>query len=289
MSIQRISILGTGLLGGSIGLALKSVTSDYYITGYGHNPSTVRRAVEVGAVDHGTSDLVEAVSDAQLIILCTPVGIFSEILLKIGPALASGAMITDVGSTKRSVVRLAEEHLPVGVHFVGSHPIAGSEKRGVEFARTDLFHKKLCIITPTANTNPAALEAIEQLWRQIGMRITRLSPDDHDRMLADISHLPHLLAAALVAMQPQEALALSGQGFLDTTRIAGGDGGLWRDILLDNRDNLAESAGQLKAQLDAVLDMLRHNQDEPLRRWLDDAAARREQLMQQKLRELNAE
>jgi prephenate dehydrogenase len=289
MSIQRISILGTGLLGGSIGLALKSISSDYHITGYGHNPSTVQRAVEVGAVDHGTSDLAEAVRDAQLVILCTPVGVFSEILLKIGSALGKGAIVTDVGSTKRSVVKLAEQHLPAGVHFVASHPIAGSEKRGVEFARTDLFDQKLCIITPTSRTDLVALEAVEQLWRRIGMRTTRLSPDDHDRLLADISHLPHLLAAALVAMQSPEALGLSGKGFLDTTRIAGGDGGLWRDILLDNRDHLAESVGRLKSQLDEVLKMLRDDQAEPLRRWLDDAATRREQLMQQKLRERNAE
>ncbi|MCC6424003.1 MAG: prephenate dehydrogenase/arogenate dehydrogenase family protein [Phycisphaerales bacterium] len=289
MSIQRISILGTGLLGGSIGLALKSASSDYTITGYGHNASTIQRAVEVGAVDHGTSDLVEAVTDAQLVILCTPVGVFGDILLKIGSALGQGAIVTDVGSTKRSVVRLAEAHLPAGVHFVASHPIAGSEKRGVEFARTDLFDKKLCIVTPTDQTNPVALETVEQLWRQIGMRTTRLSPDDHDRLLANISHLPHLLAAALVAMQPEEALGLSGKGFLDTTRIAGGDGGLWRDILLDNRDHLAESVGLLKSQLDAVLKMLRDDQGDSLRQWLNDAAARREQLMRDKLRELNSE
>jgi len=289
MSIQRISILGTGLLGGSIGLALKSISSDYHITGYGHKESTIQRAVEVGAIDRGTTDLQEAVADAQGVILCTPVGVFGEILLKISPALKPGAIVTDVGSTKRSVVSLAEQHLPIGVHFVGSHPMAGSEQRGVEFARTDLFHKNLCIVTPTEKTDPAALAAVEDLWRQIGMRITHLSPEEHDRLLAHISHLPHLVAAALVALQPQAALGLSGKGFLDTTRIAGGDGGLWRDILLDNRDNLAESVGQFKAQLDAVLEMLRNNQTEPLRQWLDHAAGRREQLLQQKLRELNAD
>lgn len=289
MSIQRITILGTGLLGGSIGLALKSISSDYYITGYGHKESTVRRAVEVGAVDQGTTDLTDSVSDAQMVILCTPVGMFGEILLKIGPILTPGTIVTDVGSTKRSVVKLAQRHLPAGVHFIGSHPMAGSEKRGVEFARTDLFQKNLCILTPTDQTNSAAMAEVEWLWRKIGMSTIHLSPDEHDRLLADISHLPHLMAAALIAMPSQAALGLSGKGFLDTTRIAGGDGGLWRDILLDNRDNLAKSIGQLKAQLDAVLDMLDHNQGETLRQWLDHASARREQLMQQKLHELNAE
>lgn len=289
MSIQRISILGTGLLGGSIGLALKSLSSDCQITGYSHKEPTIRRAVEVGAIDHGTTDPARAVAEAQLVILCTPVGIFDEILLKIGPALSAGTIITDVGSTKRSVVKLAQKHLPADICFVGSHPIAGSEKRGVEFARTDLFHKNLCILTPTDKTDPAALSVVEKLWQQIGMRTIHLSPEDHDRLLANISHLPHLLAAALVTMQPQEALNLSGKGFLDTTRIAGGDGGLWRDILMDNRDNLTESVEQIKSQLDGVLAMLRDGKGEPLRQWLDDAAERREQLMRQKLRELNAE
>jgi prephenate dehydrogenase len=167
--------------------------------------------------------------------------------------------------------------------------MAGSEKRGVEFARADLFQGATCITTPTADTSPSALQAVEAFWRTIGMRVTQLSPEDHDRLICDISHLPHALAAALIAMQTEAALPLAGKGFLDSTRIAGGDGGLWRDIFLDNRDNLAASATRLRSRLDELLRMLDAGDADAVRDWLTAAAQRREQLLQQKLRELNAD
>src|SRR5215208_2359906 len=156
MVIRRISVLGVGLLGGSIGLAAKSALTDVEIVGYGHRKSTLDRALEVGAVDWFAMQVTEAVEGADLVILCTPVGIFEGLLREFVKALKPGAVVTDVGSTKRSVVKLAEENLPSGVHFVGSHPMAGSEKRGVEFARADLFQNALCILTPTARTDAAA-------------------------------------------------------------------------------------------------------------------------------------
>jgi len=287
MPFQRISILGVGLLGGSIGLAAKSSLNGCLITGYGHRPTTLRLALEVGAIDRACSDLAQAVQDADLVILGTPVGIFGDLLRGIRGCLPAGAVITDVGSTKRSVVNMAQRLLPRSVAFVGSHPMAGSEKRGVEFARTDLFHNALCITTPTRRTDPAALKKVEEFWRTIGMRIVRLSPAEHDRVLADVSHLPHALAAALVAMQSEQALGLAGKGFLDTTRIAGGDGALWRDILLDNRANLRSSLRRLRRQIDRLEEMLRRGDGAAIARWLDGAAARRQALLNQKLSEIN--
>ncbi len=286
---KRVTILGVGLLGGSIGLACKSATSSCKIIGYGHRLQTLQRALEIGAIDECTQDLAAAVRDSELIILCTPVGLFPEILRQIAPLLASGTVVTDVGSTKRSIVQAAQRHLPPHAHFVGSHPMAGSEKRGVEFAKTDLFRNALCITTPTPKTNPHALALVEDFWQTLGMRITRLSPREHDRLLANISHLPHLLAAALIALQPDKALPLAGKGFLDTTRIAGGDGPLWRDILLDNRDNLAASIGRLQKQLQSLQSLLKKGNGPALTAWLNAAAARREGLLQQKLREINLE
>src|SRR5580765_4758015 len=196
MVIRRISVLGVGLLGGSIGLAAKSALNDVEIVGYGHRKATLERAVEVGAIDRFEMKVTEAVEGADLVILCTPVGVFEGLIGEIGNALKTGAMVTDVGSTKRSVVAVAERELPEGVHFVGSHPMAGSEKRGVEFARADLFQNALCILTPTGKTEKEALGAVEGFWKALGMRTTRLSPVEHDRLLADVSHLPHALAAA---------------------------------------------------------------------------------------------
>jgi len=196
-------------------------------------------------------------------------------LKRIGPALRPGAIVTDVGSTKRTVVKLGEALLPAGVHFVGSHPMAGSEKRGVQVASADLYRGALCITTPTNRTDATALRAVETFWQDLGMRVTRLSPEDHDRILADVSHLPHALAAALVAMQADQGQHFAGKGFLDTTRIAAGDGGLWRDVFLDNADNLRDSLRRLRQQLDRLEPMLDPSKAEQLRQWLDATARRR--------------
>src|SRR5438876_5521108 len=175
-----------------------------------------------------------------------------EMLGGISGFLKAGAVVTDVGSTKASIVESAGKLLTNNVAFVGSHPMAGSEKRGVEFARADLFQNALCILTPTDQTPAPALEGVEEFWKKLGMRTCRMTPTDHDRALAEVSHLPHALAAALVTMQSPEAMALAGKGFLDTTRIAGGDGGLWRDIFLDNASNMRSALAKLRGQLDAL-------------------------------------
>jgi prephenate dehydrogenase len=289
MKPRRLSILGVGLLGGSIGLALRSVASDCEIVGYGHRKETLEIAVQVGAIDRFSTDPAQAVQGSELVILCTPVGVFEQNLRDIANSLEPGAIITDVGSTKRSVVELAEKLLPGHARFVGSHPMAGSEKRGVEFARTDLFQNALCIVTPSGRTDQRALEQVEGFWRLLGMRIARLSPVEHDQALAEVSHLPHVVAAALVGMQAEAGLKLSGKGFLDTTRIAGGDGGLWRDILLDNRDNLIAAIGKLRQEFDGLETMLRKGDGEAIKSWLNARATRREELLQRKLRELNAD
>jgi prephenate dehydrogenase len=286
MQLHRLSIIGVGLLGGSIGMAVRSVLSDCQIIGYGHRKETLERAVQIGAIDHGTSDLKQAVEGAEMVILCTPVGVLGEMLKGMSDFLTQGAVVTDVGSTKASIVETAGRTLPAGVQFVGSHPMAGSEKRGVEFARADLFQNALCITTPTDGTAPAALEQVEEFWRMLGMRTCRMNPADHDRALAEVSHLPHALAAALVTMQSPEAMELAGKGFLDTTRIAGGDGGLWRDIFLDNAPNLRAALSRLRGQLEAFERLLEPGKADELRRWLDEAAGKRQAVLQEKLREV---
>lgn len=287
MAAQRICIVGVGLLGGSVGLAAKSRLDGCVVAGWGHRPSTLAKARDIGAIDIAAPSLPQAVADASLVVLCTPVGAFETMLRAMAPALTPGTVVTDVGSTKRSVVRLAARLLPRGTHFVGSHPMAGSEKRGIDFARTDLFDGALCITTPAPATSAAALRTVERFWRALGMRICRLSPEQHDSLLADISHLPHAVAAALVAMQTDRAMKLAGKGFLDTTRIAGGDGRLWRDILLDNRDNLRNALNRLRQQLAALDELLHPARAEELAAWLDAAAQRRQHVLRQKLREVS--
>jgi prephenate dehydrogenase len=241
--------------------------------------------LEVGAIDDGYDDPAAAVRGADLVVLCTPVGMLCNLLDRIAPALMAGAIVTDVGSTKRTIVAHGGKILTPAsgsARFVGSHPMAGSEKRGVQYAQADLFRDALCITTPDESTDPDALAQVESFWRLLGMRTRRLSPETHDRLIADISHLPHAVAAALVGMQADEALALCGRGFLDATRIAAGDGGLWRDIFLDNRDNLRASVRRLQAALDGLLDRLEAGDADGVSRWLDEAAERRKRLGEEK-------
>lgn len=286
MAFHRVSILGVGLLGGSIGLAVKAKLTSCRVVGYGHRAATLEKAVEVGAIDEPATSPQAAVAGADLVILCTPVSLLGTLLEQIGPSLKPGAIVTDVGSTKRSVVAAGERGLPRGCHFVGSHPMAGSEKRGVEWARADLFDNATCILTPTSRTDETAVGRVDGFWRTLGMRTVRLSPDDHDRYLADVSHLPHALAAALITMQADAALPLCGKGFLDATRIAGGDGALWRDILHDNRDNMCGAIGRLREELTRLEGLLDENRGDELEAWLNAAAARRAALLQSKLREV---
>ncbi|MEZ0265029.1 MAG: prephenate dehydrogenase [Phycisphaerae bacterium] len=285
MHLKRLSILGVGLLGGSIGLAARSKLSHCHVVGYGHRRETLARAQEIGAIHEVADNLGEAVKDADLVVLCTPVSLFGEVLKGIAGSLKDGAIVTDVGSTKRSVVQSARTLIPPHARFVGSHPMAGSEKRGVEFARTDLFENALCILTPEDAAGPIAVAAVEDFWRLLGMRTCRMTPADHDAALADVSHLPHAVAAALVNMQQPEAMRLSGKGFLDATRIAGGDGGLWRDIFLDNADNLRASIARLRQALDEFEGLIDAREGDQLRAWLDAAAARRDELVRERLRD----
>jgi prephenate dehydrogenase len=287
MHPTRLSILGVGLLGGSIGLAVRAAMPGCRVVGYGHRPATLQRALEIGAIDESHTDPAAAVRDADLVILATPVGLFESILRAISPALSPGAIVTDVGSTKRSIVRLARSILPAGVHFVGSHPMAGSEKRGVEFARTDLLAGALCIVTPEESTDQAALAKVEAFWQSLQMRTTQLAPDVHDQRLADISHLPHAVAAALVLMQEEASLGLAGKGFLDTTRIASGDGALWRDIFQDNADNLRAGIHRLTQTLTRLVELLDRQDSQAITDWLDQASRRRDALLHRKLKDLD--
>jgi prephenate dehydrogenase len=273
MHPTRLSILGVGLLGGSLGLATKARISGCKVVGYAHRASTLKTALERGAIDEGYDNPVRAVSGADLVILCTPVGLLRENLQQISHTISGDTVVTDVGSTKASIVAAAEKEHP-NMRFVGSHPMAGSEKRGVEHATADLFENALCILTPTERTNPKALEKTESFWRRLGMRIEQVPPADHDRLIGDISHLPHAIAATLVDVQEGAALKLAGKGFFDTTRVAGGDGGLWRDILIDNRHNLRASLARLRQKIDELDSLLDPARTEDLRVWLDRAADR---------------
>ncbi|MGN6506650.1 MAG: prephenate dehydrogenase [Tepidisphaeraceae bacterium] len=272
---QRLTIIGVGLLGGSLGLAAKKYLSDWTVTGCAHREGSLIKAETLGAIDARTLDPVAAVRDADLVILCTPVSLIDRWLSDIAPHLKPGAIVTDVGSTKQSIVEAGERTIGGGAFFVGSHPMAGGSRTGVDSASADLFDGKTCIVTPTDRTNDDALKKVEHFWRSLGSRVVRHDPRVHDRLVALVSHLPHAAAAALVAVQNEASLDLHGKGFYDSTRIAAGDAALWRDIFAENRANVAGAIDRLVAELQTFARSLRDGNDAGIEQWLTQQAKTR--------------
>jgi len=239
---EKIAILGVGLIGGSLAMVCKQKGLAKQIVGYGRRPENLKKAVKLGVIDRFFQDLRETVQGADLIVLATPVGQFEALAREMASALSKEAIVTDVGSVKGSLVTRLERLLPNGNRFVGAHPIAGKEKAGVEAASATLFVGAQCILTPTERTNPSALESVKALWEATGSKLVLMDPVQHDQILAAVSHLPHLVAYALVntvletKIQGQEVVSFSAGGFRDFTRIAASSSEMWRDICLLNRD-----------------------------------------------------
>jgi prephenate dehydrogenase len=275
MSFRRFSILGLGLIGGSLAMALRKRISGCDITAYDIDRKTLETARAGGTLDRIADSPIHACETAQCIIVCVPVGEIAATFTAIGPALKQGVCVTDVASVKSTILDLAQRLLPERVFFVGGHPMAGREQSGLIAAREDLFDGAICVTTPLATTNAKALEDVEAMWRSIGSRIVRLSPQEHDRNVAQISHLPHVLASALIGSVTDDALAIAGRGFRDLTRIAAGNSRLWRQILQSNGVELRAAIGQLRGELDIVERLLDGNHGVELENWLAAAAARR--------------
>jgi prephenate dehydrogenase len=239
MRWETVAIIGVGLIGGSIGLALRERKLAGRVIGIGRRGETLAAALARGCVTETTTSIADGAREANLVIACTPVEQLAEHVIEAAAHCPLDALLTDAGSTKRQIVERVEPALaarfPGRLPFVGSHPLAGSEKTGPEAARPHLLDGRLVVVTPTPATDPTALSRIEQLWQSLGARIARLSPAEHDAALARTSHLPHLLASALAAATPEEILPLTAGGWCDTTRVASGDVELWRQILLANR------------------------------------------------------
>jgi prephenate dehydrogenase len=249
MHWQKVTLVGVGLLGGSLGLAIKARGLAAKVDGFVRRSASIAECQELGVVDHATRDLGRAVEEADLIILCTPLSRMRELVEKMLPSLKRGAVVTDVGSVKGSVVEELEPLIAgAGAHFVGSHPMAGGEKMGASAARADLFVQAICLITPTAASDPTAVHQVEQFWQRVGARTLKLSPSAHDDLVSRSSHLPHVVAAELAnyvlsPVHPPEQAIVCANGFRDTTRIASGSPEMWRDIALANRKNLSRVLG----------------------------------------------
>jgi len=251
--IQRLAIVGVGLLGGSIALAARAHGVARHIVGIGRDRARLDAPLRAGAVDRVTTDLTAGVRDADVVVFSANVLANEQLLAAAWNAVAPSAVVTDVGSTKRGIVAAAER-LAVGSprRFVGSHPMAGSEKSGYAVARADLFQGATVIVTPSDASEPAAVKTVTTFWEALGGRVSALDPDAHDQIVAAISHLPHVAAWALVdavtRFEPA-ALGFAARGFKDTTRIAAADPAMWTEILLGNRDAIVAGLAAYRGAL----------------------------------------
>ncbi len=271
---RRVAIVGVGLIGGSIGLALRQRGLAGEVVGIGRRESSLQKGLDCGVVDRVTTDLAAGVAEADWVVVSTPVGLIVDHVRQVAGACPTDALITDAGSVKGAICL---ELAPVG-HFVGSHPLAGDHRSGPANARADLFVDKKVVITPTEATPADAVERATQFWESLGATTLRLSPAEHDRALAATSHLPHLIASALASATPEGWLELTASGWGDTTRIAAADPKLWQQIFTENKSSLLESLDRFLQQLAQMRTALEANQHETLQTYLNEAKRIRDDL-----------
>jgi prephenate dehydrogenase len=275
---NQVTVIGVGLIGGSIGLALRRRELARQVVGVGRTPQRLAIAHEMGAVSSFTTDLAEGVAEADLVVVCTPVATIADTVRRVGRCCPAGALITDAGSTKGEICRAVSAAWDDRARFVGSHPMAGSEKSGPEFSEANLFEGSVTIVTPGEGASEQAVQSVEQFWRSLGSQTVRMSPDEHDRAVAAISHVPHLVASALAAATAAEDLPLAGGGWRDTTRVASGDVQLWRQILTENRPHILQSLVSFEKVLCEFRQALQENDAEAITRLLDAGKQNRDAL-----------
>jgi len=253
---RRLALIGIGLIGSSIALAARRAGAVDEIAIHTRSEATLRRAEELRLGDHYFASAAEAVKGADCVIVCIPVGACGAVAAEIGPHLAPGATVSDVGSVKSAVVRAMAPHLPANVHFVPGHPIAGTEYSGPDSGFATLFHNRWCVLTPDPEVDAAAVERFAAFWRALGANVETMSAEHHDLVLAITSHLPHLIAYNIVGTASDleagirsEVLKFSASGFRDFTRIAASDPIMWRDIFLNNKDAVLEMLGRFNEDL----------------------------------------
>ena len=279
MIFRKVTIIGVGLIGGSIGEAIKKRRLADIVVGVGHRASSIDEALRRGAIDKGTLDAAKGASGADLVVIATPVCLIPAVAKEISHSLKKGCIVTDVGSTKSEIVGLLERVFPKGVDFVGSHPLAGSEKRGISFAQDYLLKGSIVIMTKTKNTKNSSLNKVGRFWKSLGVgRIAIKSPEDHDRIVAEISHLPHVAAAAIVNTADDRSLEFASSGFKDTTRIAASDPGIWRDICVTNRKEIVKALDRYEKNIAALKKLIKSGSAARLKKEFERSKKRREKL-----------
>jgi cyclohexadieny/prephenate dehydrogenase len=271
MMFDKIALLGLGLIGSSISHASRRADLAGRISGFARSAETRGIALDIGIVDEVHDTSAAAVKDADLVILCTPLGTYATLAKEIAPHLKAGAILTDVGSVKGAVVRDVAPHVPLNVHFIPSHPIAGTEQSGPRSGFATLFDNRWFIITPPPHADPTAVARLKSFWEALGSKVDEMTPEHHDLVLAITSHLPHLIAYNTVAtaadleeVTKSEVIKYSAGGFRDFTRIAASDPTMWRDVFLNNREAVLEMLGRFSEELSALQRAIRWGDGETL-------------------------
>jgi prephenate dehydrogenase len=278
--MNRICIIGVGLIGGSFAAGLKQSNQVNTIVGYGRNKANLIKAQELMVIDEYSLDISEALKDVDLVLIATPVNSFKAILEMIKPYITEQVIVTDVGSTKASVINIAKQvfgHMPK--NFIPAHPIAGKEQSGVEAAQADLFNNKRVIITPEDNSNALSVSVVSALWQSVGAKVEVMDADKHDDLLAMTSHLPHMLAFSLMdylMSSNPDACHYAAGGFKDFSRIASSDAVMWRDICINNPDQIIKHIEGYQDSLSSIAHLIKNNQPEELEKLFSDAKSARD-------------
>jgi prephenate dehydrogenase len=269
MNFGVVAIVGTGLIGGSIGLGLKERGLATTIIGVGYRKVSINKALKINAIDEGTLKVEDAVKQADIIILATSVNLIPEYAKKIIPLMKKSAILTDVGSTKDYIVSQVNNEIKSTCdgekpNFIGAHPLAGSEQRGIESARPDLFEGSVCVLTPTSLNSKKSITRLSNMWKALGAKISILTPSKHDEVLALVSHLPHFVASSLAGVIDEKHWKFAASGLRDTTRIASGDPELWLSISKQNKKELIEALRCFSEEVECMINDLEKGNDKKL-------------------------
>lgn len=280
MNFGVVTIIGTGLIGGSIGLGLKERGLAGSIVGVGHRRSSINKALRAKAIDEGTINIEKAVKQADIIILATSVDLIPDLARKIIPLMKTSAILTDVGSTKNYIVsqinrEIKSKHNGERPNFIGAHPLAGSEQRGIESARPDLFEGSVCVLTPTSLNSKRCITKLSKMWKALGAKVSIMTPSKHDEIVALVSHLPHLVASGLVSVIDEKYWEFAASGLRDTTRVASGDPELWLGICKQNKARIIKALRCFSKEVKNTLnDLEQGNDNEILKRLRKSKAVR---------------